>query len=413
MSVADARGERAERFTVEQVREALAVLYSPEELAECALVRILAEGTEAASPSDRARALRDSLLGAMEALQPRGHIAPRASAYRAQECIRLRYCSGLTVSEIADELSLGWRQVYRDLRLGEQGILEQLLARQHAGDASTSDDDALLREVGALEGSLRVVDLAKIAARAVETVEAMAARQQISVEYRGPSAGVDVRAMPGILQGLLVQLLSASLQSADRQELALDLVADARNAVLSLPVALDEPSHGGLLDSALSLATTQTVPGMAWEVAEGPSARNLRLILSRFRRRRVLVVEDNPAAVALYERYLADSDWETIVAPHPRTAVDIATASQVECVILDIMMPDADGWSVLQALMLGRATRKIPVVVCSVVTDRALGLALGATEYITKPVTRLALLEALSRAAGRGRPASTGPDKCG
>jgi CheY-like chemotaxis protein len=68
-----------------------------------------------------------------------------------------------------------------------------------------------------------------------------------------------------------------------------------------------------------------------------------------------------------------------------------------DAVILDIILPDLDGWEILQRLKSQPATRSIPVMVVSVVDDRQLGLALGAIDYLVKPVSRELLLEAIGR----------------
>src|SRR5206468_1474082 len=68
-----------------------------------------------------------------------------------------------------------------------------------------------------------------------------------------------------------------------------------------------------------------------------------------------------------------------------------------DAVLLDILLPDIDGWEVLQRLKADPLTRAIPVMVVSVVDDRQLGLALGAIDYFVKPISREPLLEALGR----------------
>lgn len=69
-------------------------------------------------------------------------------------------------------------------------------------------------------------------------------------------------------------------------------------------------------------------------------------------------------------------------------------------ITLDILLPDADGWEVLRSLKASAATRDIPVMVITVVDDRALGLGIGADEYMVKPVKRDALLDFLGRHGG-------------
>jgi CheY-like chemotaxis protein len=64
-------------------------------------------------------------------------------------------------------------------------------------------------------------------------------------------------------------------------------------------------------------------------------------------------------------------------------------------VLLDIRLPGIDGWAVLEALKSDPETRHIPVVVVSIVEERARGAALGADAYVVKPVSRDALFRAL------------------
>jgi CheY-like chemotaxis protein len=68
---------------------------------------------------------------------------------------------------------------------------------------------------------------------------------------------------------------------------------------------------------------------------------------------------------------------------------------QPEVIILDVMMPGIDGWELLQRLKTLRETQLIPVIICSVINDPELAFALGASQYVPKPVTREALLRAL------------------
>ncbi len=76
-----------------------------------------------------------------------------------------------------------------------------------------------------------------------------------------------------------------------------------------------------------------------------------------------------------------------------------ARALRPAVIILDIVMPDTDGWQVLHQLKTDPATRDIPVVVLTVVDQAKLGLGLGAAEYIVKPFERDALVATLAQVA--------------
>ena len=75
-----------------------------------------------------------------------------------------------------------------------------------------------------------------------------------------------------------------------------------------------------------------------------------------------------------------------------------------DAVLLDIRLPGIDGWAVLQALKAEPETRDIPVIVVSIVDERARGAALGAAAYLVKPVGRDDLLTALGAVGALVRP---------
>nr|MBA2300098.1 response regulator [Chloroflexota bacterium] len=111
--------------------------------------------------------------------------------------------------------------------------------------------------------------------------------------------------------------------------------------------------------------------------------------------RLVLAIEDDASAAELLRVYLEEAGFATAIAPDGRTGIEWATSRKPAAIILDILLPDLDGWEVLQRLKGAEETRDIPVIVVSVVDDAPLGFALGAVGYFVKPVAREALLGSL------------------
>jgi CheY-like chemotaxis protein len=70
---------------------------------------------------------------------------------------------------------------------------------------------------------------------------------------------------------------------------------------------------------------------------------------------------------------------------------------QPDVIILDIMIPEMDGWQVLQTLHAAPATKAIPILVCSVFYDPDLALTLGAADVLKKPVRKEDLVSALKK----------------
>jgi CheY-like chemotaxis protein len=115
---------------------------------------------------------------------------------------------------------------------------------------------------------------------------------------------------------------------------------------------------------------------------------------------RALVVEDSVQAAEQLSRYLSSLGVKTFIHPWGQGVIDVALETKPDLIILDILLPDLPGWEVLIELKANPVTQNIPVLIISVVDDRPKGLALGAVDYLVKPITRRILEETLNRLRG-------------
>jgi len=120
----------------------------------------------------------------------------------------------------------------------------------------------------------------------------------------------------------------------------------------------------------------------------------------------VLVIDDDPEAREIIERSLSKDGISVVTATSGEEGLRMAHELQPAAITLDVMMPDMDGWSVLRALKADPRLREVPVVMLTMVDDKSRGYSLGATDYLTKPVDREQLLNALS---GFDIPGEAGP----
>lgn len=124
--------------------------------------------------------------------------------------------------------------------------------------------------------------------------------------------------------------------------------------------------------------------------AGGPAARTPG-------RTTVLVIDDDDTARDVVVRALEREGVSVAVATSGQQGLDLARTVRPAVILLDVMMPVMDGWSVLSALKADEELRDIPVVMLSIVSERALGFALGASDYLTKPVDRERLMNIVGR----------------
>jgi signal transduction histidine kinase/DNA-binding response OmpR family regulator len=129
----------------------------------------------------------------------------------------------------------------------------------------------------------------------------------------------------------------------------------------------------------------------------GPSARPLPAGEARMGSTLVLVVDDDPAARTVIERYLTGEGFAVATASNGEEGLRRARELRPDAITLDVLMPGMDGWAVLSALKADPELADIPVVVVTILDDRNLGYALGAAEFVSKPVDRARLVAVLER----------------
>ncbi len=111
----------------------------------------------------------------------------------------------------------------------------------------------------------------------------------------------------------------------------------------------------------------------------------------------VLVIDDEPAVRDLMQRFLAREGFRVVTAAGGEEGLRRARELRPDAITLDVMMPGMDGWAVLSALKAGADTADIPVVMLTIVDDKNLGYALGASDYLTKPIDRERLVTVLKQ----------------
>jgi len=118
-------------------------------------------------------------------------------------------------------------------------------------------------------------------------------------------------------------------------------------------------------------------------------------MLDSERKPRILIVEDHPIIAELVETRLRIEGMDPIKCPGGREALELIGKEPLDAVILDIMMPEVDGYEVLRQIRAHPATRHLPVIFLtakSTPADIEKGLAMGANYYITKPFSGLDLV---------------------
>jgi CheY-like chemotaxis protein len=358
--------------------------------------------------------VQSAIIERIRGLEPDPSEPPGSRARQDYEVLYDRYILKLTQEETAEHLHVSVRSVQREQRRAVYMLARHLWERgaappadQHPAQAVGAPSEAsgwmsqVRQEVLSLQryDSDAEANLAATVRGALRIAGTAAAQRDIAVNAERLPPDLHVRFHPSALRQVLLSLIAGLEQSMSSGTIALSVDHNpdhARVVVTACPAQAEGPLDLSLAQALLS------AQGGAIELlpAQGCISLALKLKVAQPPREevKVLAVDDNADLVALYDSYCAGTRYELIHVREGQRIFDEIRQHAPDLILLDVMLPDVDGWDLLLDLRANPATRSIPVIVCSVITDEELALTLGAVLYLRKPVWRGQLLDALDQA---------------
>lgn len=152
---------------------------------------------------------------------------------------------------------------------------------------------------------------------------------------------------------------------------------------------------GSTFTMRLPLQVNEALPGPAPCEPKSVPSPPVSALLPGDRNDLILIIDDDQSSRDLLYDALVRKGFVALVAANGVEGLNLARTLRPSVITLDIMMPEMDGWGVLTALKSDPATQHIPVILVTIAEDRRRGYALGAAEYLIKPVDRQQLISAL------------------
>ncbi len=391
---------------VEQLRSALSHLDDPSYLENHPLAELLCSFNPSSGIS-RGQALRRVLRLAIESLDPGPDVAPQAPEARPYQILSRHYVSKRSMILVAADLDVSERQAYRELRRATEAlakILSNMLHERMPESPATAPDAAraakVWQEIERLSsGEEQEVNVGQLVAEVVESAACLAQGRGLCLRLADPPEGLYAVINRVMLRQAVLNLLSHAVRSHRGDQLEVRLVHADREAVFVLefcPAPAQERMHPEQ-PYAVAQRLFDTL-GLHWSQEERPGGRVLfKVPIPLIQERSVLIVDDNEGLIALFKRYLRGQPYRVYAARRFDEALELIKTSRPDVVILDVMLPERDGWEVLQHMRQGQGY-KPAVIVCSIINDPELSAALGANGFLHKPVDRGSLLQALRRA---------------
>jgi CheY-like chemotaxis protein len=354
----------------------------------------------------RSQFLRQIVVEAIEALNPGPRFSPHSLEARGYQILVQRFVEGKSPAEVADDLGVVERQFYRAQREALEA-LASLLWEQRDPDAAPAErevveaDDALALEVERVDGASErgFWDLGEVLRDAFGLACRLEGALPLvdELHLNAPEEPLIVNTSRTLLRHAILQLLGGLFSHQELRGVTMSAREAEEQVVVDICVTTPSPKDLLVHMEAPLQIVAQMLHPLGAEVQAGPAeGEQLRLTISLpLNRQTILVIEDNQDAIQLFERYLTDRRCRVVGVANGGEGLQLARHLRPLAILLDLMMPDQDGWEILQNLKADAATADIPVVVCSVLAQESLAQALGADAYLRKPVSREQLLVVL------------------
>jgi CheY-like chemotaxis protein len=348
------------------------------------------------------RMLQEAIMEAIKQLNAPAEAAPQSLARRVQSVLHLRYVQGLTQSEAAAELNVGLRHLRREQDRAVRAVAMLLFERsvRPSSAEAAAPTDARPSPEPEARASLEL-----LLRSSLDVLEPLLRQHHVAITLAVSPALPMARANPMVVRQLLITILTW-------------LIREMPDSTCEVQVYLNEHwlsvnFEGRLPDAILSadeifsrkeeLQTISQLAEMAHAEVSYQSSMDagwsLRVRLPASPKKTVLMVDDNMDAIRLAQRYLEQSEeFNLVTLSVPGETLQQTRSLRPVCILLDVMMPDHDGWELLTQLKSDPETSPIPIIVTSILTDHGLARALGASSFLPRPFSALQLVAALRSA---------------
>jgi CheY-like chemotaxis protein len=352
-------------------------------------------------------AVQAAVIRAIKDLEPRPDIPPTAYPRRVHDLLHSRFVLKLTQDETALRLSVSLSSVQRMQREAIHALARTLWECQSAvetgeiasssgtpvdthEDASTALQAAdwesqAKRELEVLQekASDRIADVEQVLSDILALGSSLIAEPNVELVLEYVQPGLVALVHPSALRQMVIAAIHRLANHVHTGQIALYARLTDGSARITVvgPVSTDEgPSPADFTDGIL-------VPnGTAVEASIEDEHTFLRITVPSLSQIAVLVIDDNPDMCHFYRRCTTGTSYRVTHTTSGQRALQRIKASPPDVIVLDVMLPDVDGWKLLMELHEDPTTRPIPVIVCSVIREEDLAYSLGAAAYLSKPV---------------------------
>lgn len=376
----------------ENIRDLLVNLYDYLKLIDNPVAQRLAAGSPG---GDRAQTARQMVLAAIEDMKSETSAQLTSRQNRLYNILLLRYVEEQSTNEILSQLALSERQYYREHQRAIQTISRIIWDRHYPAAAAEPDaPSTLIQELDYLQFAARnqAFDPTEVILSAIQATRVIAEQKSLALSLEEAQDEISLNVALPVFRQFFILILNRLIESTKRDGM-IEVVLRSRASEPTIELSSNKliPSYGAFLDALQTDVTFRELKKrLNADLRASGSDKDFAGIILRFDREvhKILIVDDNPDTISLFKRYLANLPCQLLSAQNEKDAIAIARQTPLACIILDIMLPEKDGWQILQTYKSHPMTEHIPVLICSVLEMKDLAASLGADGYIKKPPSR-------------------------
>ncbi|MBN1811509.1 MAG: response regulator [Anaerolineae bacterium] len=363
-----------------------------------------------------AGAVQSEIIQVIEGLEPPAGTPSSARVQRDFDILHHRFVLKLTQEETAERLHMSVRSTRRAQReathalarlLWEHNLAREVSAEETKGPQNTTADipavdwrSQVRQDMASLKKDApgSVADVKETINYAVEIERSLTARHGISLQVGNVQPSLVAATHPSALRQILIMAIAELARGAASGTITIDATLEAERIQITLTGPT--PKGNGLLSGDL-IGEILAAQGGSVEVGTEDGRIYLRVEVPSAGKITVLVIDDNLDIVHFYRRCTTGTRYHIVHAAQGQRTVEAVEAISPDIIVLDIILPDADGWELLTQIHDNPATRSIPIIISSIVREEDLASALGATLYLPKPVKHKEFTQALDQALAR------------
>lgn len=374
--------------------QALANLFDFVQLQQNPLCVYLAEEDRAAQTSP-GRGLQRAVLRGIETLKPDENISPSALQWRTYNLLRMRYVEGRFVKEIMNFLQLGDRQLRRENQRAVAALASILWEEWHVPSQEPQGLSADVFPEAAprrFSTTATIINLSDAFTNILTTLQSMVGPAWQNIHLALPLNLPPVQSDRVLLRQAFIAAFYRCLSG--HPEARATVTAQLRESTVRVAI------RGTWNVPPFTLEDSQHLQELFRQVNNTLSmdAGQILLDLPVAESRKILIIDDDEAIVHLFRRYLTGLPYTVVAAFDSKEAVQIAEQVHPDLILLDVLLPDVDGWEILQQLKRNPAIGQTPVIICSGWNDPDIAYSLGANGFLHKNMLQKDLVDAIEEA---------------